>query len=112
MEQDAANYRAFNVGGGEVATVLDYARLLISLTRSSAEPAIGGEFRWGDVRHIRSDTVSLSSLGWKPTRTLAEIATDYLDWVQSQPEAADNSARAAEVMRRMGVIRDSAQKTG
>jgi dTDP-L-rhamnose 4-epimerase len=28
MEQDAANYRAFNVGGGEVATVLDYARLL------------------------------------------------------------------------------------
>jgi len=112
MEQDVANYRAFNVGGGEVATVLDYARLLISLTHRSTEPTIGGAFRWGDVRHIRSDTVSLSSLGWKPTRTLAEIATDYLDWVQSQPEAADNSARAAEVMRRMGVIRDSAQKTG
>jgi dTDP-L-rhamnose 4-epimerase len=112
MEQDAANYRAFNVGGGGVATVLDYARLLISLTHSSTEPALGGEFRWGDVRHIRSDTVSLSNLGWKPTKTLAEIARDYLDWVQSQPEAADNSARAAEVMRQMGVIRDSAQKTG
>ena len=112
MEQDAANYRAFNVGSGGVAAVLDYARLLISLTHSNTEPALGGEFRWGDVRHIRSDTSSLSNLGWKPTKTLAEIAVDYLDWVQSQPEAADNSARAAAVMRRMGVIRDSAQKPG
>jgi dTDP-L-rhamnose 4-epimerase len=110
MEQDAANYRAFNVGGGGVATVLDYARLLISLTHSNTEPALGGEFRWGDVRHIRSDTGSLSSLGWKPTRTLREIAGDYLDWVQSQPGAADNTARAAAVMRQMGVIRDSAEK--
>ena len=110
MEQDAANYRAFNVGGGEVATVLDYARLLITLTHRRTEPTLAGEFRWGDVRHIRSDTLSLNSLGWKPTRTLAEIARDYLDWVQSQPEAADNSAHAAAVMRQMGIIRDSAEK--
>jgi len=87
--------------------VLDYARLLISLTHSSIEPTVGGEFRWGDVRHIRSDTASLNSLGWKPTKTLAETATDYLGWVQSQPEAVDTSAHAAAVMRQMGVIRDS-----
>ena len=111
MEQDAANYRAFNVGGGTVATVLDYARLLISLTHRSTDPTMGGEFRWGDVRHIRSDTASLNSLGWKPAKTLAETATDYLVWVQSQPEAVDTSAHAAAVMRQMGVIRDSAQET-
>jgi dTDP-L-rhamnose 4-epimerase len=111
MEQDAANYRAFNVGGGAVATVLDYARLLISLTHKSTEPTIGGQFRWGDVRHIRSDTSSLNSLGWKPAKTLAETATDYLSWVQSQPEAVDTSAHAAAVMRQMGVIRDSAPET-
>jgi dTDP-L-rhamnose 4-epimerase len=107
MERDAANYRAFNVGGGAVATVLDYARLLISLTHSNTEPSIGGQFRWGDVRHIRSDTASLNSLGWKPAKTLAETAADYLNWVQSQPEAVDTSAHAAAVMRQMGVIRDS-----
>jgi dTDP-L-rhamnose 4-epimerase len=111
MEQDAANYRAFNVGGGTVATVLDYARLLISLTQKSTEPTLRGEFRWGDVRHIRSDTSSLNSLGWNPTKTLAETATDYLGWVQSQPEAVDTSAHAAAVMRQMGVIRDSAPGT-
>ena len=111
MEQDAADYRAFNVGGGAVATVLDYARLLISLTHKSTEPAIGGQFRWGDVRHITSDTSSLNSLGWKPAKTLAETATDYLSWVQSQPEAVDISAHAAAVMRQMGVIRDSAPET-
>ena len=111
MEQDAANYRAFNVGGGGVATVLDYARLLISSTHSNTEPALGGEFRWGDVRHIRSDTSSLNTLGWNPTKTLAETATDYLGWVQSQPEAVDTSAHAAAVMRQMGVIRDSAPGT-
>jgi dTDP-L-rhamnose 4-epimerase len=111
MEQDAANYRAFNVGGGAVATVLDYARLLISLTQKSTEPTLRGEFRWGDVRHIRSDTSSLNTLGWNPTKTLAETATDYLGWVQSQPEAVDTSAHAAAVMRQMGVIRDSAPGT-
>jgi dTDP-L-rhamnose 4-epimerase len=111
MEQDAANYRAFNVGGGTVASVHDYARLLISLTRKNTEPTLRGEFRWGDVRHIRSDTSSLNSLGWKPTKTLADTARDYLGWVQSQPEAVDTSAHAATVMRQMGVIRDSAPET-
>ena len=110
MEQDAANYQAFNVGGGEVATVLDCARLLISLTRSDTEPTLGGEFRWGDVRHIRSDTLSLRGLGWKPTKTLAEIAGDYLGWVRAQPHTADSSAQAAAVMRQMGVIRNSSPK--
>jgi dTDP-L-rhamnose 4-epimerase len=109
MEKDAANYRAFNVGNGEVATVLDYARLLISLTTKTTEPTVGGEFRWGDVRHVRSDTASLNSLGWKPAKTLAETAADYLGWVQSQPKAVDTSAHAAAVMRQMGVIRDSAK---
>jgi dTDP-L-rhamnose 4-epimerase len=108
MEQDAANYRAFNVGGGTVASVVDYARLLISLTHKNTEPTLRGEFRWGDVRHIRSGTSNLNSLGWKPTKTLEETATDYLAWVQSQPEAVDTSAHAAAVMRQMGVIRDSA----
>ena len=111
MEKDAANYRAFNVGGGAVATVLEYARLLISQTRRTTEPTIGGQFRWGDVRHIRSDTTALNSLGWKPAKTLAETAADYLAWVQSQPEAVDTSAHAAAVMRQMGVIRDSAPET-
>jgi dTDP-L-rhamnose 4-epimerase len=110
MGQDAANYRAFNVGGGEVATVLDYARLLISLTHSSREPTLGSEFRWGDVRHIRSDILNLSGLGWKPTKTLAEIAGDYLGWVRAQPHTADSSAQAAAVMRQMGIIRDSSPK--
>jgi len=110
VEQDAANYQAFNVGGGEVATVLDYARLLISLTHSSTEPTLGGEFRWGDVRHIRSDTLSLRRLGWRPTGTLAHIAGDYLGWVRSQPHTADSSAQAAAVMRQMGVIRNSSPK--
>lgn len=111
MEQDAANYRALNVGGGAVSTVLDYALLLISLTHTSTEPTIGGQFRWGDVRHIRSDTAYLNSLGWKPAKTLAETASDYLGWVQSQPEAIDTSAEAAALMRQMGVIRDSSPET-
>ena len=109
MENESANYRAFNVGRGEVATVLQYARLLISLTHEDVEPIIKGEFRWGDVRHITSDVANLGELGWTPKKSLREIATDYLKWVRSQPEAIDNSFKAATAMRQMGVIKEAAR---
>ena len=36
---------------------------------------------------------------------LRQIAREYLDWVQDQPQALDNSIQAAKVIRQMGVIR-------
>ncbi len=102
MENEAANHRVFNVGGNEIATVLEYAKLLITLTHKSIEPEIKGDFRWGDVRHIISDSTRLQSLGWKPTAPLRQIAREYLNWVQEQPQALDNSIQATKVMRQRG----------
>ena len=110
METDAADGRVFNVGGGEVATVRHYADLLVQLTQSDQAPTITNEFRWGDVRHIVSDCSAIRELGWRPTRSLREIAADYLAWVKIQPELPDGSAHAVETMRQLGVIRQAVDR--
>jgi dTDP-L-rhamnose 4-epimerase len=58
--------RVYNVGSGEVRTVLDMASALASALGGPA-PRVTGEFRLGDVRHVTADTSRLrAELGWRP----------------------------------------------
>jgi dTDP-L-rhamnose 4-epimerase len=57
-------FRAFNVGSGEVHTILDLAA---ALATDGQPPIVTGEYRLGDVRHITASSARLrDELGWRP----------------------------------------------
>jgi len=105
LETDAANYQVFNVGGRETTSVLEYARLLLERTGKHLEPEIPGEFRFGDTRHVISDSSKLRKLGWEPRTTLEDMAQEYISWAEPQLESHDYSSQAAYLMKEMGVVR-------
>jgi len=107
LENDGANFEALNVGGGNVVTVLEYANLVIALLGKDIEPEIPGEFRFGDTRHIFSNSSKLKKLGWEPRTPVEQIALEYIEWVKGQPVVVDYYADASRAMRQMGVIRSA-----
>jgi dTDP-L-rhamnose 4-epimerase len=67
-----AGVRVYNVGSGEVRTVLDMATALATALGGPA-PEVTGEFRLGDVRHVTADTARLrTELGWRPRISFAD----------------------------------------
>lgn len=107
MQNEAADYKVFNVGGSQAITVLEYARLLVELVGKNIEPELPGQFRWGDTRHSSSDSTELRNLGWEASTPVAQIAREYLGWLQTQPAVSDYYTDAARVMTETGVIRST-----
>ena len=105
LENDSANFGVFNVGGSKATTVLEYAKLLISVLEEDIKPHSRGEFRFGDTRHIVTDISKLKRLGWQPKTSLEQIINEYLEWVRKQADISDHYGEAEKVMRRQGVIR-------
>lgn len=105
MENEAATYEIYNVGGSEVLSALGYAELLLKVMDKEVTPEIPGEFRFGDVRHIVSDIAKIRKLGWQPGTSLEQIMSEYLEWATEQAEVRDFYTEASQVMKRMGVIR-------
>ncbi|MDQ4503521.1 NAD-dependent epimerase/dehydratase family protein [Sinomonas sp. ASV322] len=59
-------FRAFNVGGPAVQTILDVAEVL-ARGAGAAAPVVTGQFRAGDVRHITASSAAIAAeLGWRP----------------------------------------------
>lgn len=59
-------FRAFNIGSGEVHTVGELAAGLSAATEGP-EPIVSGEYRLGDVRHITASSErARTELGWAP----------------------------------------------
>ncbi len=108
LEDARADYHAFNVGGAEAVTVLQYAHLVGRVLGRQIEPVVPGEFRFGDTRHIVSDIGKLRSLGWEPSTPLRKIVEGYVAWAERQPGARDYYEEAAVVMKRLGTVRVSA----
>ena len=109
LEHPDAVGRAFNVGSGQVKTVIEYASAVLAAMGSDVEPDISGRYRLGDTRHVWSDTARIRALGWQPTGTLHEIIRDYLAWIADAPAGEDWTARALSRMETAGVVRQVAQ---
>jgi dTDP-L-rhamnose 4-epimerase len=105
LENNSVNFGAFNVGGTQAVTVLEYAKLIMSFLGKNEQLACRGEFRLGDTRHIVSDISKLGRLGWRPRIPLQEVIRDYLDWAQRQGAVSDHYSAAEEVMKRQGILR-------
>lgn len=107
LERDEVVYDALNVGGDRSVTVIEYARMLGEIVGADLDPLILGEFRVGDVRHIRSDVSKLKRLGWEAKTPLHQVARQYLEWLHTVPALSDRSEEALARMRELGVLRRS-----
>jgi len=96
FEQEAANYKVFNVGSGAQTSILDVAELLGKLLAPGLNPQVVGQFRQGDIRHCFADISKIRDrLGFSPRVNLKDGIGELVDWVRDQ-EAEDlvESARA------------------
>lgn len=110
MEREEANYQVYNVGSGVPTTQRQFASALARKIGVEIEPVIPGEFRLGDVRHIVSDVGRLVALGWRPTKTVDHILTDYLSWIQTQGLVKDYFAEAEQIMKATGAVKSARRR--
>jgi dTDP-L-rhamnose 4-epimerase len=104
LENDGANFQAFNVGSGKSTSVLEYAELVREKIDANVELVCSGDYRRGDNRNSVSSVEKLRALGWSPKRDLSTILDDFLAWVDSiggiPPEIPD----AYSAMKKAGVV--------
>jgi dTDP-L-rhamnose 4-epimerase len=103
LENDGADGRAVNVGGGRASTVLEIAATLARLLGKEIEPELPGTFRAGDIRHCFSDaTLACELLGFEAEVALEDGLDELAAWLESQP-AIDRFDRAAEELAQRGL---------
>jgi dTDP-L-rhamnose 4-epimerase len=105
LTDERAAGRVFNVGGGQPVTTLEFAEIVRAQYGSDLPPAVTGEYRFGDTRHILSDISALRGLGWEPRRTPADSVEAYAKWLAGLDGLEDVLARANARMRELGVVR-------
>ena len=85
MESDKADYEVFNVGSGEVISVLALAKKIIRELKSDARPEISGRYRVGDIRHLWMDISKIKNvLGFSPAYSFDRGMSCFMDWVQAE----------------------------
>lgn len=107
LEDSRADYQALNVGGGVGVSVLGFYEALQKAVGAFQEPYVGNTYRYGDTRHIVSNTQRIRALGWKPRRVIEESASRYWEYLKQQA-AANEATLAAQIkrMRDLGIARN------
>ena len=83
LEDERAIGRVFNVGGGKAVTTREFADVVMRQYGSAEPGRVTGEYRFGDTRHILSDTSALRALGWAPQRgATADSVAAYAEWLK------------------------------
>lgn len=75
-----------NVGSGEVATIIDAARILLAaLGKSPERVRVTGDFRPGDVRYCFADISRAAKfLGWRPEVSLESGLVRLAEWASNE----------------------------
>ena len=105
LEDDRADYQAFNVGAGKGYTVLDFYNKVQEVTGKKIDPIIAKYYRYGDTRHISSDISKLKSIGWEPRVLIEESIRDYWEYLKQQTDIDDILEYADKTMKNKGVVR-------
>ncbi len=107
LEDPRADFRSFNVGGGHATTVLEFGEMVARSVGTDIRPRVPGQYRFGDTRHVFSDTRALQSLGWRTTKTPREVVDEYVAWAANHPGLTDSYGEAEKVMLRTGTVRET-----
>jgi dTDP-L-rhamnose 4-epimerase len=109
LDNPEANNRIFNVGGGHAWTVNDFYMTMQRRVGKSLEPIRGGYYRFGDTRHIYSDTSALQALGWRPKKTVDDSIEAYWKYLQQQERRAEILEFSEKNMKALHVIRQAGE---
>ena len=105
LEDPGAIGRVFNVGGGKAITTREFSDAVMHHYGSAEPGQVTGEYRFGDTRHILSDTSALRGLGWAPKRGITESVAAYAEWLKGMDGLDGILAAANARMRSLGVVR-------
>src|SRR5579862_6365996 len=105
LSDDRAVGQVFNVGGGRAVTTRQFADTVRRQYGSDRPGLVTGEYRFGDTRHILSDTSALRALGWEPRRTTAQSVAAYAAWLEGMDGLDAVLTEADARMRALGVVR-------
>lgn len=109
LTDERAVGKVFNVGGGKAVTTRGFSDVVMRQYGSAARGRVTGEYRFGDTRHILSDTSALRALGWEPKRGVADSVADYAEWLKGMDGLDGVLAAAQARMRSLGVVRKVAE---
>jgi dTDP-L-rhamnose 4-epimerase len=106
LEDDRADFRVFNVGGGTPVTVLELYRMIQEEVGLRPVPLINRFYRHGDSRHVFSDTQQLRVLGWAPRIPVSQSIKEYRSYLVGETSRSGKFMRAARRMRQQEVVRE------
>ena len=107
LEDERADYEMFNIGGGAPVTVNQFASACAEVYGiKNYQPKPSGKYRFGDTRHIWSDTSKIESLGWKPTRTIYDSILEYKEWLDCASSVDNIIEYCSKKMEELNVLRD------
>ncbi|MBI5590521.1 MAG: NAD-dependent epimerase/dehydratase family protein [Deltaproteobacteria bacterium] len=107
LESSRSDYQVFNVGGNQAWTVLDFYDTMQRIVNRENPYVMSGYYRYGDTRHIFSDTHKLQALGWKPVYRVEDSIRDYWAYLLLQDNKGDILEYAEKHMKGLQVIRKS-----
>jgi len=105
LTHPAAIGKTFNVGGGIPWTVNEFYETMQRVVGHSIEPIQNEFYRFGDTRHIFSDTGALQQLGWSPRFTVEDSIRAYWAYLEEQKNTDDILAYANAQMKKLEVVR-------
>lgn len=106
IEKDEADYQAFNVGSGEATDVITIVQKLKEQLGSEVEAKISGDYRLGDIRHNIADLTKVQSrLGFRPTISIEEGLSRFIDWVKKEQVQVDRYEDSLEELRAKGLFK-------
>ena len=103
-ESDAVDGLPVNVGSGRATTVRAVAETLADALDVRIAPDAGGQFRPGEMRHLRSAIDRAARIGYAPTVDLSTGIARYLDWVGAQGDVREYFAAAETVLREKRIV--------
>jgi dTDP-L-rhamnose 4-epimerase len=108
LTDDRTSDQAYNVGGAEALTTLDYARVVCELVGLDTPPEVPGCYRSGDSRHVVSDSGKLRALGWAPELSVRDIVREYMSWLDGTGHVDDATDAGLARMFELGTLRRAA----
>lgn len=106
LEKDSANGRTFNVGTGELTTVLTVAETLIKKYGQQVPMKITGNYRVGDIRHNHADIAAARKyLGYEPKINFDRGMELFTSWVNGQEVMEDKFEDSVREMKSKGLFK-------
>ncbi len=85
MERKKADFKIFNVGTGKPLSILEIAKILISLYKKDLVPKILNKYRAGDIRHCFANIEKIKKeLGFSPKVNFKEGMQRLISWSETQ----------------------------